>query len=238
MASASQARSPYSDLRYSGRSNSGNSSRWRLVPSTLDRIQHRPADHNPPHPTPCGLHQQLRSSSAANTTPIPLSRRISLVQFHSHTSIQWHTAAVVPAEGLALTPIPLIQPHPLSLLHVPLTASYMSTSQQLQHRGKPESVGRSKPLPPNPDPVSPSCTRIKVRTEAKVHAHLHQPLQDHGGGILDLSEDLDKGQVDTRSINEPAGSCQIQAQALQPAQPLSAALTSPPSRTSSTQGWP
>ncbi|XP_067372296.1 zinc finger protein GLI2a isoform X3 [Channa argus] len=112
---------------------------------------------------------------------------------------------------------PLIQPTPssFSARQHPHTASSMSTSHNssnaetnqnlLVHQSPPSSQlpltlppPQSMPMNASGDPavsstVNPLITkRSKVKTEAEGLLPISPTSQDHGGGVLDLSEDLDK----------------------------------------------
>uniref|UniRef100_A0A3P8U396 GLI family zinc finger 2a n=1 Tax=Amphiprion percula TaxID=161767 RepID=A0A3P8U396_AMPPE len=80
---------------------------------------------------------------------------------------------------------PLIQPSAssFSARQHPLTASPMSTHNTSNSDGDPAVSSTVNPL---------TTKRSKVKTEAEGPLPISPSSQDHGGGILDLSEDLDK----------------------------------------------
>ncbi|XP_062259336.1 zinc finger protein GLI2a [Platichthys flesus] len=86
----------------------------------------------------------------------------------------------------------LIQPSPssYSARQHPLTAAPMSTSHNISHS---EANQNASGDPAVSSTVNPLITkRSKVKTEAEGPLPISPTCQDHGGGILDLSEDLDK----------------------------------------------
>ncbi|KAK2839424.1 hypothetical protein Q5P01_013164 [Channa striata] len=87
---------------------------------------------------------------------------------------------------------PLIQPTPssFSARQHPLTASSMSTSHNSSNA---EANQNASGDPAVSSTVNPLITkRSKVKMEAEGSLPISPTSQDHGGGVLDLSEDLDK----------------------------------------------
>ncbi|XP_055361019.1 zinc finger protein GLI2a isoform X2 [Betta splendens] len=87
---------------------------------------------------------------------------------------------------------PVVQPPPSSFSsrQHPLTASPMSTSH---NSSSSETNQNASGDPAVSSTVNPLTTkRSKVKTEAEGPMPISPSSQDHGGGILDLSEDLDK----------------------------------------------
>uniref|UniRef100_A0A672YJA1 C2H2-type domain-containing protein n=1 Tax=Sphaeramia orbicularis TaxID=375764 RepID=A0A672YJA1_9TELE len=87
---------------------------------------------------------------------------------------------------------PLIQPSPssFSARQHPLTASSMSTSHNSSNSEANQNAGGDPAVSSTVNPLT--TKRSKVKTEAEGPLPISPSSQDHGGGILDLSEDLDK----------------------------------------------
>uniref|UniRef100_A0A3B4T5V8 GLI family zinc finger 2a n=1 Tax=Seriola dumerili TaxID=41447 RepID=A0A3B4T5V8_SERDU len=87
---------------------------------------------------------------------------------------------------------PLIQPSPssFSARQHPLTASPMTTSHNSSNSEANQNAGGDPAVSSTVNPLT--TKRSKVKTEAEGPLPISPTSQDHGGGILDLSEDLDK----------------------------------------------
>ncbi|XP_044222316.1 zinc finger protein GLI2a [Thunnus albacares] len=87
---------------------------------------------------------------------------------------------------------PLIQPSPssFSARQHPLTASPMTTSHNSSNSEANQNAGGDPAVSSTVNPLT--TKRSKVKTEAEGPLPISPSSQDHGGGILDLSEDLDK----------------------------------------------
>uniref|UniRef100_A0A3B4A7A1 C2H2-type domain-containing protein n=1 Tax=Periophthalmus magnuspinnatus TaxID=409849 RepID=A0A3B4A7A1_9GOBI len=86
---------------------------------------------------------------------------------------------------------PLIQPSPASFSarQHPLTSS-MTTSHNTSNSEGNQNAGGDPAVSSTVNPLN--TKRSKVKTEAEGPLPISPSTQDHGGGVLDLSEDLDK----------------------------------------------